>query len=541
MSRNANNNSRINVYRVTNPSLMDEDLVKDYEKYEELNDAVEGFVEMSKISFGDAGTAYIKQTVSSHPSWQEKFFKNRVSMNSTTNGVAMISRVEVDGKQETYVVSFGLQGRHIIKGDMFDDRFGLKTALNMIDSKTLKQIGKNELTGSNRVTQQQISTGTTIAGYEFDPFGDYIKSIVGNALPEFGIKGALKGSASLAINKEVDIDNINDALCDITRIYRSDKYKEEFEWIDYLYPVTSKAKKEALYKAAIEHLNKRDGNVWFAVPELFDVAQVGYFAFGGLEMNDILFDEILEEEGGELQVSDLNRDVRAYDNENGNLIKAWKLRKCLCGEVELNGEVFGASDGNWFKVDKDYSERVNEQYLSVELYDGAFDDFDNDIDTRIQKRSGKTVSVVSEGAYLKRMADTHPSRFVLMDGDTVMSMEVCDLVAEDALIHAKRYRSSDTMSHAFFQGLNSATMLVQDAVFLERANGKIHAQNQDSSFLIDNGRKKDIVFAIITKDRSDRPHLPLFSKISLMHAISRLKAMGYKGKLAAIHIRNEDQ
>lgn len=539
MARSKSENVRVSIYRVEDSSLSDEDLVREYESYVDAEKTSNDSCFTTKVNFGASGIAYVKQISSKIPQWQKTFFKNRVGVTSKTSGAALISRVFVDGLSETFVVTFGPQGRHIVKGDLLDDRFGLKTVLNMIDSRTLKQIGKNELTGSNRITQQQIAKGTTISDFEIDPFGDYVKSVVGNALPEFDIEGALKGSAALSINKEVDVDNITEFLEEIAEIYRSEKYKEKFEWIDHLCPVTNKKKKDALFKSAIDHLNKKDGSVWLAVPEFFDIAKVGCFSFGGIQMNDILFEEIIEEEGGALKVEDFDRDVRALDNENGNLIKAWKLRKCLCGEIELDGDMYGASDGVWFKIDRDYANKVNNEYLEIELYDGGFDDFDYSLDTKTQNNKGTSVRVVSESAYLERIAKSYPSRFALMDRKGVSGIEVCDLVTSDALIHAKRYRSSDTLSHAFFQGLNSATMLVNDARFLEGANEKIREQTSDTSFLIDNGDKKDVVFAIIAQGRDERPHLPLFSKISLIHAISRLKSMDYKGKVAAIHIKNQ--
>mgnify|MGYP002511546128 CR=1 FL=1 len=85
--------------------------------------------------------------------------------------------------------------------------------------------------------------------------------------------------------------------------------------------------------------------------------------------------------------------------------------------------------------------------------------------------------------------------------------------------------------------MNSAKMIASDSDFVREANQKIHEITSDIGFSIDSTNKKDIVFAIITKDSGNRPHLPLFSKISLTHAMDRLKSMDYKGKLAAIHIK----
>lgn len=538
--------NKINVYRIKDPSIPDSELVKNYQDYRPLSHPEESNnwnleqLQIESVAYyipiDNIGSVYVKQSREAKTRWCSSFFLDTIQLYSRSMGASLIVRITVDDAPETYAITFGHVGRFIIDPEMYDDRFGIKTALSAIDSNRLKQIVKNEFTGSNRITQQQISNGANMSGFEVNPFGDYLKSVTGDVIDSSVSKAAIKGSAALTLTLEVNIENIVATLEEITRLYRSNAYKENYEWIDNLYLVQDSKLSQALFEKAIDHANKRDGTIWLAVPDLVDYDLVGSFRYLGSEHNDIELTEYLEAKGDSISVEDLDKYISARSVEDDKELKRWQLKKCICGEVELNGELYGASDGKWFHIEKDYAQRIDRAYSEVDVYSKTLSAFSKVKDTSKINKDGEAKTIYSEGAYLERITKENPDEFVLLDQDLVKGIEVCDLVTRDALIHVKRYKGSSAMSHAFFQGLNSATMLQNDSEYLTEANKKILTINPDAKFQIGKPDEKDIVFAIIGKDSSQRPHLPLFSKISLFHTLVRLTGLGYSCKIAAIQI-----
>ena len=210
--------NKINVYRIKDPSIPDSELVKNYQDYRPLSHPEESNnwnleqLQIESVAYyipiDNIGSVYVKQSREAKTRWCSSFFLDTIQLYSRSMGASLIVRITVDDAPETYAITFGHVGRFIIDPEMYDDRFGIKTALSAIDSNRLKQIVKNEFTGSNRITQQQISNGANMSGFEVNPFGDYLKSVTGDVIDSSVSKAAIKGSAALTLTLEVNIENI---------------------------------------------------------------------------------------------------------------------------------------------------------------------------------------------------------------------------------------------------------------------------------------------------------------------------------------------
>ena len=194
----------------------------------------------------------------------------------------------------------------------------------------------------------------------------------------------VKGSSALSFSARVDIHDIAEVLEEITRQYRSEAYKEEFEWIDNLYPINDKRTIERLDNLAIESANRSDGKVWFAIPEIVDMEKVRAFRYCGVEDSDIFLGTILEY-CGTLTAEMLKSQVVAIDNTTDSPYAKWKLRNCLCGEVDLDGEVYGINSGSWFRIDKRYATQAEREYAAIGLYPLTMDAFDKTRDTKMRR------------------------------------------------------------------------------------------------------------------------------------------------------------
>ena len=103
----------------------------------------------------------------------------------------------------------------------------------------------------------------------------------------------------------------------------------------------------------------------------------------------------------------------------------------------------------------------------------------------------------------------------------------CDILSvQREFIHIKPYAGSSTLSHLFNQAAVSTELLLYDADFLLLANEKIAEASGNDTFCIDDNRGIKIIIAIISKDNTDLPNIPFFSKVSFRYLKNRLKAFG---------------
>jgi uncharacterized protein (TIGR04141 family) len=130
--------------------------------------------------------------------------------------------------------------------------------------------------------------------------------------------------------------------------------------------------------------------------------------------------------------------------------------------------------------------------------------------------------------------DLHP---IHMGGHD--QIEFCDLYRRNKkIVHVKRYAgSSAPLSHLCGQAIVSATVFKRDSEFRSMVNEELPAEFRPVT-AIPNPHEYEVVFGIVSM--SPRPLvLPLFSRINLKNACSRLEDLGYSASLLKIQaIRN---
>ena len=146
-----------------------------------------------------------------------------------------------------------------------------------------------------------------------------------------------------------------------------------------------------------------------------------------------------------------------------------------------------------------------------------------------------------ESEYNRKLADLDPGRFALMDAKSIRagsghsSVELCDVLARDGVfIHVKKYSGSSALSHLFNQGLVSAQLVVADRTFRKNALERLHKEAPD--FKPDNSdlEVKEVVFAIISKERDKLPTIPFFSKVTFDYVSTQLRLMGVQVSVKAV-------
>jgi uncharacterized protein (TIGR04141 family) len=147
---------------------------------------------------------------------------------------------------------------------------------------------------------------------------------------------------------------------------------------------------------------------------------------------------------------------------------------------------------------------------------------------------------VTEGEYNKRLVAITSGKYYLMDRNLTYlggPMEFCDVFSKSKeLIHIKRYGGSATLSHLFYQGMNSAEFFQMDPSYRKLVLNKLPKQFQ--IFMADARPKFEeyhVVFGIISKSSKELT-LPFFSRVGIRHAVRRLQGFGYRVSLAKIGV-----
>ncbi|HHY10672.1 MAG TPA: TIGR04141 family sporadically distributed protein [Firmicutes bacterium] len=473
-----------------------------------------------KKALGVEGMLFMGSNRSNVPRWlpllQEAVdAKIEEIFNASTRAVLLIQR-----KGRIFAFPFG-QGRHMLVKEAVVQDFGIRIAMNSAETDRLSSIDTVRV-GDITVRQRtQTSRKSPINAFDLD-FNSSILNVL-TAKPrneEYGVK--ITGRQSVQFSKQVEFFDLP-ALCDeLYSLYISDDYKKDFAWYDHIQYITDPVLLEKLNQELFNTLQQGAAEDFhLAPPEIIDHGRVESFSFtkGGNRDADLLAEEYLtyfNERKRDLGSLDRHR-VYAWEDEIP--IYSWKLFDCIVFEAKIDNDVYVLTGGSWFKVDQDFSSKVDS-------YVEAIPNFGIELPAC---NSGEY-----EKDYNKRVA--HELDFLCLDHQLVRyrggSIEVCDLLTpSNQLIHVKHWRSSSTLSHLFSQGKNSAEILLQDEEFLKAVLKKIHQHGKDFLRLRD-GRfvssDFEIVYAVIyQEERPMHERLPFFSRLNMMNAAQSLKNLGF--------------
>lgn len=479
------------------------------------------------------------------PDWLENFFLGQLGeeprLKTSFVQALLIIKREYPEEIRYFAIAFGY-GRNLLIPGSIEPRFGLKTTLNTIDPNQFRSVDKNSMEAIPTKGRLQSSKLSELEVFNLDTERDILRSITAKTLADkkedFG--GTISGSDTLHFSQEVDITTINDLLDKCYTQYKSDNYKQRFEWIDHLEPIKEPGLITTLDESLINTINNRNLEaVWMAAPELLRWEDQLTFHLGGKhrDFDDLDIGQVLTlifDDRRDLTIRELKDKHVKVKDANGIKVGEWSYYRCLYGEVNQADALYLLNEGEWFKVDDNYNRQI------VSYYNNA---------TISPKRLMDCKKAESEEAYNQRLAHSDPS-YCLMDKRLVKTgilqnqIEVCDVLSQDKyLIHVKKGHGSSVLSHLFTQGYVSGTMLLQQQ-FRKEVNKKMKAgvlhnnPNQADWLFTENKNytpgQYTIVFGIITGRNTERPRIPFFSKVVFRQIASTLSNQGYSVCLANI-------
>mgnify|MGYP001574555324 CR=1 FL=1 len=515
--------NKLSVYLIKSDYSDHKDILKEYDN------------PLNSFEIKGIGTFYYGDSYNFKPSWLKSFFEASLDENikifsASAKGLLLVE-IAKDEAKRLFAVAFGY-GWQFLRPGVYEERFGLKTALSVIDPNNLRKIGKKNMVAVPKDTSEQLSKAGIAADFGIDIEQDLIHAITGNTINKEQFGRTISGKDSLAVSVKVNLSSLKNFLRLCYEKYLSNDYKKNFDWIDQIAEMKDVKLIKELNDKLIENLKNNDlDNTWMAVPEIVDWEHVAGFKYSCRKGEDLKEDIDLssfliilsDDEKHNLSVDFIKRKIVYCIGAQDEEIKyQWRAYNCLyCEEQDSKKKkMYLLSNGKWYEIETDFAQQVNADFQRI-------------------RTIGSTVSLPSynhknENDYNEKVAQ-NDSNICCMDGKTVnhggsySKIEFCDLMTKDKkLIHVKRYGGSSVLSHLFSQGLVSGELFLGDPNFREKVNEKLAVGFKMPDVKIKpTSSDYEVIYAIISSSPKEL-EVPFFSKVSLRNARKRLETFGYR-------------
>ena len=480
------------------------------------------------------GTLYSRASRARTPRWVGSVFGSSIDasrLSTATASAVLIVPTAQGGAERIFALAFGY-GHSLIEKSAIEERFGLKTALNLADSNSLRRVSRTTVAGNALKSNEQLPRRSSIGEFSLDIERDLLEGVTVSVADDDVFVGNVNGADAFSASVEIDMGNILEVLGAIYEAYCSESYKASFEWVDRISCVKSPETIGQLNASAVELINSGSHDVWMAVPAVVEWEKVSGFRIAGDRdlHQDILIEEVVGAmPGGLTEFSQLKRRrIRMLGAEDEMELDSWPSDRCLFGEVSLGGRQYCLNGGKWYLIDNDFAERINGSYAKAMVSDVTFPEC-----------SG----AMKEADYNRLLAESGGESMALMDAKNIpygggrSKVELCDVLTDAGrFIHVKHYSGSAVLSHLFNQGLVSAELMTEPE-FRALASDKLAESYPGFGMDLANGKVVEVIFGIITKDDAERPNIPFFSKVTYDHVSNRLRMMDVKVSIKAIRKR----
>ncbi|ENW08186.1 TIGR04141 family sporadically distributed protein [Acinetobacter beijerinckii] len=484
------------------------------------------------------GAMYIKKTKEKRPQWAllaDAIVGKEIDQISNKSSSAVLI-IRVDGRVLAFTFGYG---RFLLNLGYFEQDFGLKTALNTLNHKSLRSVDLHTLEDQPIQKKSQAPRGSEASVFGIDIFRDVLRSVTGSPRIDVVYKNISGGDAIYSFDVEMLVEDIPQIAADLLGYYKLELYKNSFGWVDNIRRVKDSASISTLNTSLIEAIKTQDATIVITLPEIIEWDSVLGFSFTRSKselsptidtdkyLNNINLDSV--------SIESLCRD-RLYVTDIHNNEFNYSIYNCLYFELDggnTKNIIFG---GNWYEIDKSFMSGIDAELASIGISDIVFPGVE-------VWEENKESKIETEGSYNERVANQ--LGYHLLDkklvkcSKTTSPIELCDLLTNDKqLIHVKhRKGGSAGLSHLFAQGSVSAEVMLGDKAFRKQARKVLRGIAPDATELVPiDGLKStdyEIVFLILGDDSVNiKQHLPFFSKVNLTLVFDNLSQRGYKVKIA---------
>lgn len=470
------------------------------------------------------------QTPLNTPIWQKSFFENEIDgLSGTGSGAIAFVPVDIDGNMKYFLLSFGY-GYSKIMTHACDERFAIRTALNMGDTSKIRSISSRTFSSSPKLSLSQLSILDSIDSFGIDIEQDMLSNIVlSSANEKFG--KYIVGGTSLHLSSCTTIHEIKDLLRELYRYSLSNTYIEKgYAWIDNVRSVKDKniiSDLDGILVEKIRSSSKEDlDGIMVSPPELIDWEGLRGFSTSGTS-DKSLTDEISILSYFKIigNINDINqiksKNIYLWFEGSSVATKTWSLYRCIEFEAKIDKQTYVLRNGQWYEICEAYYDDIDNWYENLQIENAN----DFPVYKKILNKDGKFCH--SEKDYNIQCAQA--CGFDLMDRNLItlnsrQKIEACDLYSDKNLIHVKVFDgASGPISHLLAQSVVSAKLFFTSEDFRRKFNEKLSLFKLDESSITSPNRTDfSITLGIITN--KEKLQLPFFSKVNLRNTLQELSS-----------------
>jgi uncharacterized protein (TIGR04141 family) len=269
-----------------------------------------------------------------------------------------------------FAVTFG-HGRHLLSDGAVEENFGLKVVLNSVKPDSWRSLDKVSLGSIAKQSREQMSREGAVANFGLDIEQDLVRSVTGQSrLTEFG--RTISGKDSFCASAKFDISDVKDILSSCLKQYKSDAYKQEFDWVDQIQEIRTPKKVETLNNLLVSRIQNQElERIWMSPPEMVDWADIQGFRYGKQKTGELHADLSVADmvaSGGSQEIT-LDwlkaRKVFLISAKSDDVVADWSFYKCLYAEVEHEGRLHILNNGKWYEIAENFTSRINKSFDAI--------------------------------------------------------------------------------------------------------------------------------------------------------------------------------
>ncbi len=487
------------------------------------------------------GVLFVKQSAEKRPGWgavlDEATGVNVEGLANRSSSAVLLLRVDGD----IFAFTFGY-GRYLLEQSLFVQDFGLRTALNTLDEKSLRSVDLHTLEDQPVQKKSQAARDSEVGVFGIDILRDVLRAVTGVPKQGIDLEHISGGDAAFSFGIEMEVADLPELTRRIKGYYANEDYKKSFSWVDNVRKIKDETLIDQLNLKLIKAVADRDPSLMITLPEIGAWDKILGFSFtrGKGSVRPVIdaadyIDNI--HDLGALTVEGLKRDKLFVHDVDGEITEH-SVYRCIYFEIIDGDKTKIVFDGKWYEVDGSFIGRITETLKLIPVSPLPFPAVE------VWQEGGKE-KIESEGDYNSRAAEAHG--YFLMDKQlvktnrTTSAIELCDLLTPaKQLVHVKhRKGGSAGLSHLFAQGGVAAEIMLGDKEFRKKARTVLRRVDAAAGDLVPLGNIKsadyEIVFLILGEDSATlKQNLPFFSKVNLSKTFENLSQRGFRISVAGV-------
>jgi uncharacterized protein (TIGR04141 family) len=217
------------------------------------------FIVKSTSGASTVGELFIRPPKPHPPDWA-RWFENHVDLTDVgrLSSTAGLFIVKTQGR--LFALTFGM-GRSLLTPDCWEERFGLRVAVNAVKPDQLRSVDKRTFDALSTHARVQASREGAAPDFGLDVEQDLVRGVTGVPRDE-NLGARLTGADSLHTTLRVRVEDVKPVLKAYLDRFDDRSYKKTFPWIDHIAEITDKSLLATLDAALLAHIKGKREQCW---------------------------------------------------------------------------------------------------------------------------------------------------------------------------------------------------------------------------------------------------------------------------------------